>query len=296
MSEPGTRAARWAILAGALLFALGIGLLVLLARGSGPDVSDVAEPSVALTVVGDFGTSGEDELEVAEQMRSWVESNGADALVTTGDNIYPVGDPAYFEAAWDEPYGWTESAGLEVYASLGNHDYAYEGGAAVVDHLEMPGIWYRQRIGNAELFVLDANRVEEPDQTAWLERALVDSSARWKIAVFHHPAYSCANHGSTEEVVDEWVPLFEEGNVDLVLNGHDHNYQRFVADEGPDYVVTGGGGAKLYSLKECAFEIPERVEANDSDHHFLYLEADGERIRGRAISSGGDILDDFEIP
>ena len=88
-------------------------------------------------------------------------------------------------------------------------------------------------------------------ETAWLEQQLSESVATWKIAVFHHPPYTCGGHAGDTRVAREWVPLFESYGVQLVLSGHDHNYQRFAARNGVTYVVHGGGAAGLYSLRGC---------------------------------------------
>jgi predicted phosphodiesterase len=241
-------------------------------------------------VVGDFGEGNRAERRVANAIEDWVEDTGAEALVTTGDNIYPDGDPKYFEEAWREPYGWVKEEGVEIAASLGNHDV--EGGEAeeVMDLLEIPRPWYRERVGDVELFVLDGNRVGDPRQTQWLRDALQGSDGGWQIAVSHQPAFSCSKHGSTPGVVREWVPLFEKNGVDLVLNGHDHSYQRFVS-EGVTYVVTGGGGAELYGLRACDDGHPDRIEGEDEEHHFVGVFGSSKVLRVAAIDEDGDVID-----
>ncbi len=222
-------------------------------------------------------------------------SHGADALVTTGDNVYPEGDPSYFDAAWRDPYGWVEQADLRIVASLGNHDIEEDGGQSVMQLLNMPGPWYSRTIGDAELFVIDANRPSDPGQLRWLQKSLGRSDAGWKIVVFHQPAFSCAYHDSTPEVVEALVPVFEQEDVDLVLNGHDHAYQRFGPSHGVTYVVTGGGGAPLYALDTCPEGTPARVAGNDTQHHFVTIEGSETTLRLTAVAVDGSILDDFTL-
>lgn len=249
-----------------------------------------SDETFRFAVIGDFGEGNRDERQMAELVKNWVVDTDASTLVTTGDNIYPEGDPQYFEDAWSEPYGWVDKKDVEVAASLGNHDV--EGGESeeVMDLLGMPGPWYRERIRDAELFILDANRVEDTGQIRWLKRALRRSRAAWQITVFHQPAYSCSKHGSTAEVVREWVPLFERHGVDLVLNGHDHNYQRFFS-KGITYIVTGGGGAQLYGHRACDEGHPERIEGEDEEHHFVGVFGSAESLRLVAIDDDGDVID-----
>jgi 3',5'-cyclic AMP phosphodiesterase CpdA len=247
-------------------------------------------------VIGDFGTGSKQEENVARDVRAWVEDYGADALITTGDNIYPEGDPTSFYEAWDRPYGWVSQMGLEVVASLGNHDVQTDDGREVMTLLNMPNHWYSARVADVELFVLDSNQRANPEQHAWIDVELRESSAEWKIVVFHHPAFSCARHDSTEEVIDSWVPLFERYDVTLVLNGHDHVYQRFQTHNGVTYVVTGGGGARLYEVDRCEHASPRRVVADAERHHFVAIQVSDEALRATAIADDGTTIDEFSLP
>jgi len=256
----------------------------------------LAEPTFGFVVIGDFGIEGPEVQAVAQDVRAWVERIDADALVTTGDNVYPDGAPDDFDEAWGDPYGWVDGSGVELVASLGNHDIRTDDGAPVMELFGMPDRWYAKSIGDADLFVLDANRPENEDQLAWMKDALVASDAEWKIAAFHQPAYSCSNHDGEEDVVNAWVPQFEREDMDLVLTGHDHNYQRFEQTDGVTYVVTGGGGhPDLYDLDACPAGYPKRVAGNDQLHHFLVVQGSAERLRVRAIAVDGTIIDDFSL-
>ncbi len=89
---------------------------------------------------------------------------------------------------------------------------------------------------------------------------------------------------------------FEEAGVDLVLSGHDHNYQRFDERGGVTYVVTGGGGnSRLYELKECPADYPERLVGNAQVNHFLLVEGSARRLRVRALTGDGEVIDDFSL-
>ena len=284
-----------------------VALAIVLAgcTSEGDEPSDLARPTASpsprtagsfkFAVIGDFGVGGEDEDEVAAAVHDWMTDHDADALVTTGDNIYPSGEPEDFEEAWHEPYGWVADEGLPVIASLGNHDIEEDGGAAVMDLFGMPDRWYSVLLGRAEIFVLDANDIGSAEQLGWMTAALTASEATWKIVVFHQAAYSCSEHDGTPEVQSAWVPLFKVAGVDLVLNGHDHVYQRF-APKGPTtYVVTGGGGNRLYRLDECPDDYPPRVAGDDDSHHFVAVSGSGGGIDVQAIASDGRVLDEFTI-
>lgn len=253
------------------------------------------ERVVRFAVIGDFGTGEGAENEVAGAVRTWMQESDADALVTTGDNVYPDGNPARFDAAWREPYGWVETSGATVVASLGNHDVLTSGGTEVMELLGMSAPWYSRKLGPVRLFVLDANRPDDPDQLAWLQRALTRSQAPWEIAVFHQPVYSCAIHRNTSRVQAWFLPVLKEQRVDLVLNGHDHNYQRFGSETGNTYVVTGGGGARLYRMHECLPGTPAPGVSDVEHHHFVTVEADSDSLHLQAIATDGTVIDDVDL-
>jgi 3',5'-cyclic AMP phosphodiesterase CpdA len=242
-------------------------------------------------VIGDFGTGSATERSVATGVRLWAQADPFDALVTTGDNVYPDGAPARYDAAWHEPYGWVDDEGTDIVASLGNHDSQHGHQEDVMELLGMPSPYYARVIGDAQLFVLNGNEPEDPEQLEWLRRELARSETAWQIVVFHQPAYSCGRYEPPVEIVAEWRPFFERHDVELVLNGHDHNYQRFAPQGGVVYVVTGGGGAGLYAVREC----PGLLVHDDDKHHFLAIEGSSEELKGKVIALDGAVLDEFTM-
>ena len=119
------------------------------------------------------------------------------------------------------------------------------------------------RAGSATRSSSSSTRTTSDDRQTRLARAAArGSSATWKIAVFHHPPYTCGGHAGNTDVARRWVPLFERYGVQLVLSGHDHNYQRFAARNGVTYVVHGGGGAgPLPAARLSSSAYPPRVRA-----------------------------------
>jgi hypothetical protein len=141
---------------------------------------------------------------------------------------------------------------------------------------------------------LDANRPTDPAQLDFLRRALITSTAPWRIAVFHQPAYSCSRHGSTPEVDEQWLPLLAGDGVDVVLNGHDHAYQRFGPLDGTTYIVSGGGGAPLYHEDDCPAGTPP-PEVTRVVHHFVTLVASDSRLRIEAFDSRLRPIDEVDL-
>lgn len=250
-------------------------------------------------VIGDFGSGDENEHAVADEMRQWADDHPLDAVVTTGDNVYESGLPSEFDGAWNEPYGWVGERGIPVVASLGNHDVDDEGKTEELDLFGLPGRWYERSIGPVRFIVLDANQPMHPGQLDFLRAALAeDAPEPWTVVAFHQPAYSCSFHQSTPAVDEAWVPLFGSGGVDLVLNGHDHDYQRFPRTDGVTYVVQGSGGNDLYPVSPilCPKGTPDPAFSDDDHHLFLYLSATNDRLTGQAITSEGEVVDTFEVP
>jgi Calcineurin-like phosphoesterase len=243
--------------------------------------------------IGDFGVGGTTQRSMGEAMRSWEEDHPAEVLLTLGDNDYTE-NPSAFHDNWVASFGWLNAAGVGVAGTLGNHDVRVDGGRYEYDELGMPRAFYGRRVGNVDLFLLNSNAVGSARQLEWLRTRLAESSARWQIVAFHHPAYTCGEYSRHAGITTRWVPLFERYGVDLVLSGHDHNYQRFAEHRGVRYVVHGGGGASLYSIRSCPASYPTRRVAR-SVHGFVYLIARFDELRGYAVTPSGTVIDRFTV-
>jgi len=188
---------------------------------------------------------------------------------------------------WDAFFGEIEPVAGSVpwQIAVGNHElepwYSPDGNAGQHARFGFPGpqTYYAFRYGNVGVVSLDANDVSyeiqanlgytEGRQTAWLAQTLAefraDPDVDFVVAYFHHCAYcTCISHGSDGGVREAWVPLFDAYSVDLVINGHNHVYERtdplregvagaappgsvvYPASAGTTYIVAGAGGKGLY--------------------------------------------------
>jgi 3',5'-cyclic AMP phosphodiesterase CpdA len=259
-------------------------ILVAFAACAGPAAADTG-----IVAIGDFGVGGDRERAVGAAVERFLTGRPADALVTLGDNDYTA-RPSAFRRNWADSFGWAAADGLLVAGTLGNHDIEVNGGRYEWGPLGMPGRYYRRRVDDVSVFLLDSNNLG-PVQLRWLDGALGRSDAVWKVVAFHHPPFSCGGYTGVKRVRRALVPLFERHDVDLVLSGHDHNYQRF-RRAGVTYVVHGGGGARLYRLRSCPRWFPPRVAARRV-HGWVYLRATPTSLRVRAVGRWGGIQDDF---
>jgi hypothetical protein len=188
-------------------------------------------------------------------------------VVTIGDNAYPSGSsgvdndfPRCFSPSWGLPRIMNV-----IHPSLGNHDYdsgnadpyfSYFGGRA--------GSWgkgyYSYDVGdwhaialNSELYFEHGSSAEATQQEDWLRADLQAHRALCTLAYFHRPLFSSGDYGSTREMLALWKILYD-GGADLVLNGHEHHYERFrpqapngAADpvKGIVEIIAGTGGGEL---------------------------------------------------
>jgi predicted phosphodiesterase len=183
-------------------------------------------------------------------------------------------------------------ARVPLYPVLGNHDRAND---MFFDSFCLPGNerWYVFDYGNARFVCLEVDGIADfsPDseQYAWLEKTLAANSPPWLFVFFHIPPYSSSTDASEQRVRDTLTPLFEQYGVDVVFNGHHHNYERNEAN-GVTYIVTGGGGGPLAVMED---QEPTQA-AFAMVHHAVLLELDGDHLKGTAISADGRVLDEFQ--
>lgn len=240
---------------------------------------------------GDFG-GGPAQYAVSAVMGTWARDHRVDALVTTGDNVYERGEPPNFRRQLDEPYAELRRT-RPMWVTLGNHDVVAGHGPRQLAHLGLPALPYTRDLPNVRIHFLDGNRPSRA-QAGWLDRSLSAPGPGLRVVVFHQPVYSCGPHGSTKAIGRDWAPILERHRVALVLNGHDHNYQRFISARDVTYVVSGGGGRGLYAVpNRCPHEPRKQVHA--SRHHFVGVEVHGTTLRGEVVASNGDTIDSFAI-
>ena len=247
------------------------------------------QPLARLAVVGDVGTGDHAELRTASSIAYAARTRPFDALLLLGDNVYPDGDPARLRQTVFEPFAPVLDDGTRLLPVLGNHDVQTGRGEAHVQALGMPGRWYAVELDELLIVALDSTRPDDPEQRAWLERTLEAADARWVIAMLHHPPYSAGWHHSDLAAREAFSPLFERYGVQLVLSGHDHDYQRSGAIAGVTYVVSGAA-AKTRPTSRADFS-----EAAWSVLHWVEIEVWRDHLELRAITQDGLVFDQATI-
>ncbi len=242
----------------------------------------------SFVVFGDSGSGQAPQWAIARLM----ERLTFDLALHTGDVVYPSGRDEDYDPNYFKPYANLIDH-IPFYPALGNHDIKTEGGRPFRENFYLPGNeeYYDFSYGNAHFIALYSNRVMAgDDQTRWLERTLKDSTARWKIVYFHRPPFSSGPHGGEKSVQEIWVPLFEKYGVDLVFSGHDHDYERTHPINGVVYVVTGGGGARLYDVGQGPFTACSRKA-----YHVVHGSVSEDKIALEAIDEDGNVFDRYTV-
>jgi len=203
------------------------------------------------------------------------------------------------------------------FTAIGNHELS--GGSsscgyhAYTDVYHLPenaGYFDKERYysfdwGNVHVISLNTEQYYSAGGTQynWLENDLQNTDRRWIVVVFHRPPYSSGNHGSNTNLQNQLVPLFEQYGVDVVLNGHDHDYERTcpikddacttIDDGGVVYFVTGGAGAPLYNNQSD----PNAwfTAKYSKTHHFMLLSVNDCQMDIQAIDDQGNIFDTYQI-
>jgi 3',5'-cyclic AMP phosphodiesterase CpdA len=247
--------------------------------------------SVRFAVIGDNGTGGKAQYEVAEQMERYRGKVAFDFVLMLGDNMYGGEDPADFQRKFEIPYKPLLDAGVKFYASLGNHDNPNE---RFYKPYNMDGKrYYKFRKGAAEFFALDSNYMD-PEQLDWLDKQLEISGAQWKICFFHHPLYSDGKfHGSDVDLRTRIEPIFIKRRVRVVLSGHEHVYERIKPQNGIYYFVLGNSGElRPHNLRPS----PIMVKGFDTDRSFMIVEIAGDQFYFQTISRVGKTVDSGALP
>jgi 3',5'-cyclic AMP phosphodiesterase CpdA len=249
-----------------------------------------SQPELHVAVVGDIGESGARLDATAAAMARAGTTDPYDVLLLLGDNVYPAGDPDRLGATVFEPFGPVLDSGAELLAILGNHDIKLGREDEQLDALGMPGPWWAKTIGDVLFVGLDSNQVDDVEQLAFLERTLRDSTATWKFVAVHHGPYSAGYQGSDKDVRETFVPLFERYGVQLVLSGHDHDYQRSEVMNGVTYIVTGGAATTRRTGSH------DFTEESFSWHHFVDLNVFDDHLVVRAVNQDLRVADEATIP
>lgn len=247
------------------------------------------QPVVHLAAAGDSGDSGRRLDGTAATIAAIGSDHPYDALLLLGDLVYPSGDPDQLDATVFRPFGAVLDQGSDLLAILGNHDIKDGRDDEMLQMLGMPGRWWSRTYGPVLVVGLDSTRPEDPEQLAFLEETLSSSDATWKIVAMHHAPYSAGYQGSNTAVRAAFEPVLVRHGVQLVLSGHDHDYQRSIEIDGVTYLVSGAASGTRRTGTESFTAV------SYSFLHFVDIAVWNDRLVVRAVGADGRVADEATI-
>lgn len=257
--------------------------------------------------LGDQGTGRLDQWLVARGMEKVAQQQGRlDFVALLGDNFYPRGVDSSTARAWlshfENVYRGEYLEAVPFFAVLGNHDHdgnpaaqlAYARERRGSGRWRMPGWYYSQDFGSSDgrplLRIVFIDTVRSPEElaeeAAFIERQFTESahSPVWKVVVGHYPVRNYGKHGVTPQMLPAVLPAMQRAGVDLYLSGHDHDQQVIARDGEPMYVISGGGGAELYAIRDT----PEELRFARSVHGFISVDISDGTLTATARDASGN--------
>ena len=191
----------------------------------------------------------------------------AGTVFTVGDHAYPTGAAAQFQECYDPSWGRHKA---RTRPAPGNHDYLTANAKAYFDYFgdnagpDKRG-YYSYTLGTWHIVSLNSSTAADrhSPQIEWLRSDLKDHPAQCTLAYWHVPVFSSGPHGSEPQTAaqmrEAWRALYEFG-ADVVINGHDHDYERFAPQDpkgkadpkGIREFVVGTGGGGLYEFRRIS--------------------------------------------
>lgn len=228
----------------------------------------LAAATVTVAAVGDICGSN------CDRTADVIEAMNPNALIMPGDLAYESGTLSEFNNNYDPYYGQFKNIS---YPSPGNHEYQTSGAAGYFDYWgaragERGKGYYSFDVGDWHFVALNSNiaRGAGSAQEQWLRTDLTANTKPCTAAYWHHPRFSRGSHGDDTSVTPLYQALYDH-RADLLIVGHDHNYQRFAMARpngttdtvnGIRQLLIGTGGRGFYSFDSTPAAVVEASNAN----------------------------------
>ncbi len=257
----------------------------------------VSDRRASFLIWGDSGTGSATQYGVAALM----EQQPVDFCLHVGDVSQSNGSE--YDNIFFKPYKNIVKS-RPVFTSIGNHDTYFDQAATYQESFYLPHNnpdsterWYSFNWGHVHCIALDSNvdfSIGSPQYT-WLVDDLNSELRRqttWTMIYFHHPPYSVgwdvwAGDTRVQQILQ---PLFETQGVDMVFNGHTHDYERGYLN-GVYWIITGGGGGGLDVWGRDYSHVAKDIY----EFHYTRVDVVGDSLRLRAVSINNQIIDDLRI-
>jgi hypothetical protein len=321
----------------------------------------VSEP-VRMVAFGDCGTLQPAQLEVAKRVSEYFGGKSIDGMLLLGDNAYNYGFDREYQTNFFNVYQNFFLKNTVLWPSPGNHDYSdrawpndigvrpdYYKIFTLPTKGECGGVasgnsaYYSYDYANVHFVSLDSYGTEDSKKMAdtlskqvlWLKKDLAANKLPWTVVYFHHPPYTKGSHNSDTEldlvaIRENLVRVIDYYKVDVVLNGHSHNYERsymlnkYYSDEanfnvnthttsnstgkydgtpnscpyikagsGTVYVVAGASG--WVGGTTAGYPHNAMVNSNSETTGAMILEVSDNKFVAKYLTANGSIFDQFTI-
>lgn len=262
-------------------------------------------------VIGDHGQGTDAMNNIASRINNRIDF---DLLLTVGDNIYGDakngcnvdGAPGWYDPYWFRLYGATMKR-VPTFPALGNHDKDTANGQYQVDYFYSPTNGpagqieknYSFDYGNIHFIVIDSDPFQNNETavmaaiTSWLSNDVANTTQPWKMALYHHPAFtSQGSHNDNVRVKEQIIPILKAGGVQYIFQGHNHFYERINAINGIHYSTCGACGAALYGISNRK-EYSAQLVANK--HSYTVVDINGGRFKLEQFDESDTTIDTFNL-
>lgn len=243
-------------------------------------VREVSEsPKFSIGAAGDWGSARNDNWKKTVQL---MVDNKVDLALGLGDYSYDTVEK--FQPVVDE----LSKAGIPMKGARGDHD-----SKSYAKLFEQPLMIHAFDAGPARIILLNVEK-SASSNAAYLEKELKATNQTWKIVVTTTPLHTSPSvHNADVALTEALQPLLDKYEVDLVMWGDNHNYERIkFPNKDTVFIQSGTGGESHY---EFDGQIKESMYQNDQHFGITKLTLDNKTLSGQFISFGGLILDNFNI-
>ena len=235
---------------------------------------------------------------VASRMRSKYASDPAYQTLVLHDGDFIGSDT---EADWTAQHFVSGSsypnmralqAEVPMIGARGNHEGT---GAVYKKYFPFPYVanyYWSFDYGPVHFTVIDnyASFTSGSAQYNWLVNDLSSTTKPWKVILQHEPGWGAGTHSNNTSIQSALHPLFKQYGVDLIVNGHNHNYARALV-EAKNYITTGGGGASLYT-PDAGY--PNIVKV-DKSYHYTEVDVQDTTLTMTARRADGTVIETITV-
>ena len=241
--------------------------------------------------------------------------NVVNLIASINPNLYLYLGDVYEKGTLTEFYNWYGKPGSNygrfrslTNPTIGNHEYENGAAPGYFNYWDNVPNYYSYDAGGWHFISLNSNSAyigvnSSSPQYTWLAADLASHANTCTIAYFHHPLFNIGPEGSKTSMSPIWTLMAQNG-VSIVINGHDHDYQRWVPLDGngnpsPSGItefVAGGGGHGLQTFKTTDSRVAFSSDANPGAFGALKLSLNASGANFSYINTSGATVNSGVIP